>query len=146
MKALHKCLPVFVLFVFSADFALAGTVTAKTTLQRGTIIEADDLHVKISAGETAEDVLSAYVGKELKRSVAVGYKINPAYVGKPVTVRRNSRVTMIYRAGALEISAWGRALDEGGVGDIITIMNLESRKKVQGRISKSGSVEVGLGL
>ena len=88
--------------------------------------------------------MSDYVGKELKRSITKGYKLNPAYVGNPVVVRRNSRVNMIYRVGAMELSAWGRALDEGGAGDIISIMNLDSRKRVQGRVLESGRVEVGL--
>ena len=124
--------------------ASAASVTAKANLQRGSILNSDDIHIKVQAGESREEVMSAYVGKELKRSIAKGYKLAPGYVGNPVVVRRNSRVSMIYRAGGLEISAWGRALDEGGAGDIISIMNLDSRKRVQGRILESGSVEVGL--
>jgi flagella basal body P-ring formation protein FlgA len=49
---------------------------------------------------------------------------------------------MIYRFGRLEINAWGRALDEGGEGDVITIMNLESRKRIQGTILPTGVIEV----
>ncbi|MGJ8562369.1 MAG: flagellar basal body P-ring formation chaperone FlgA [Alphaproteobacteria bacterium] len=124
--------------------ASAASVTAKANLQRGSILSSDDVHIKVQAGESREDIMSIYVGKELKRSIAKGYKLAPGYVGNPVVVRRNSRVSMIYRAGGLEISAWGRALDEGGAGDIISIMNLDSRKRVQGRILESGSVEVGL--
>lgn len=124
--------------------AMAGTVSAKSTLPRGSIIQASDLKVEPSVGQSPEEMLNAYVGKELKRTVAAGYRLNPAYVGKPVTVRRNARVSMIYKAGALEITAWGRALEEGGVGDVITIMNLGSRKKIQGRILDTGVIEVGL--
>lgn len=130
--------------VFYSTLVHAGIVTAKSTLPRGTIIQADDLDVVASKDENTEDILSVYVGKELKRTVSSGYKLNPAYVGKPVTVRRNSRVNMVYKMGALEISAWGRALEEGGIGDIITVMNLESRQKVQGMISETGTIRVGL--
>ena len=132
-----------VLGLMAAIPAMAGTVLAKSTLQRGSIIQAGDLKVEASAGQNPDEMLNAYVGKELKRTVAAGYRLNPAYVGKPVTVRRNARVSMMYKAGALEITAWGRALEEGGVGDVITIMNLGSRQKVQGRIMASGTVEVG---
>lgn len=124
--------------------AYGASVTANANLQRGSVIQAGDITVKTRAGESREDVLETYVGMELKRSVYEGYKLNPAYVGKPILVKRNSRVSMIYKAGPLQISAWGRALDEGGVGDVISIMNLDSRKRVQGRILESGSVEVGL--
>lgn len=122
--------------------ASAATVTANETLQRGAVIQAGDLTIKVSANENREDILGAYLGKQLKRTVYAGYKLNPAFVGNPILVKRNSRVNMIYRFGRLEINAWGRALDEGGAGDVISIMNLESRKRIQGEILPSGIIEV----
>jgi len=49
---------------------------------------------------------------------------------------------MIYRVGRLEMTASGRALDEGGSGDIISVMNLDSKRRVEGLILANGSVEV----
>lgn len=123
--------------------AFAANVTANVNLPRGTIIAQQDINIKTSSGEVRSEVVSAYIGKEVKRTIPKGYKLNPAYVGNPIVVRRNARVNMIYRFGALELSAWGRALDEGGTGDTIRVMNLDSRKRVQGRILESGRVKVG---
>jgi len=120
----------------------AATVTANVTLQRGVVIQAEDLTIKTSANENRDEILGAYLGKQLKRTVYAGFKLNPAFVGNPILVKRNSRVNMIYRFGHLEINAWGRALDEGGAGDVIRIMNLESRKRIQGIILPSGIIEV----
>jgi len=53
-----------------------------------------------------------------------------------------AKVNMVYRIGLLEMSAYGRALGNGAVGDIITVMNLDSRQKVSGVVRKDGSVEV----
>ncbi len=133
----------FVLSLFALQ-AHSATVTANATLQRGSVIQANDLSIQISAGENRTDILSSYLGMEMKRTIYTGYKLNPSFVGAPILVRRNSRVNMVYRFGRMEINAWGRALDEGGAGDIISIMNLESRKRVQGRILQSGIVEVSL--
>ncbi len=140
---MYRCLLGLGCLIF-AGTASAGTVTAAIKLERGAIVQEDDLNVSPPSGDAYQQALHAYVGKEMKRTIAAGYKLNPAYVGKPVLVRRNSRVNMIYRHGRMEIKAWGRALDEGGVGDVITILNLDSRKKVQGTVLKSGIVEVGL--
>lgn len=123
--------------------AYAASVTANVNLPRGSIIKQKDIDIKTASGESRDDVVSSYVGKELKRTIPKGYKLNPAYVGNPILVRRNARVNMIYRIGAMELSAWGRALGEGGTGDIISVMNLDSRKRVQGRILESGRIEVG---
>jgi len=124
--------------------AFAATVTANDNLQRGTILRLEDLTVKTATGENRDDVLRAFIGMELKRSVYAGHKLNSAFVGTPIIVRRNSRVKMIYRLGRMEINAWGRALDEGGVGEVINVMNLESRKRIQGTILESGIIEVHL--
>ena len=138
MKRLYLVVPL----LFLASPAFAGPVTANQTLQRGDIIQPEDISIETDSGERVEDIMDDYVGMELKRTVYAGKKINAAHVGPPIIVKRNSRVSMIYRFGRLEINAWGRALDEGGEGDVITIMNLESRKRIQGTILPTGIIEV----
>jgi len=49
---------------------------------------------------------------------------------------------MVYRVGRLEITATGRALDQGSMGEVISIMNLDSRKRVDGRVTGLGTVEM----
>ena len=129
------------LFAVSAS---AGTVTANIDLQRGTIIQSGDISVVETENTDLVAVLEEYIGKQVKRSIYAGAKLNPSYVGKPIVVERNSQVTMIDKAGRMEIRAWGRALGEGGVDDVISVMNMDSRKRVMGRILESGDVEVGL--
>lgn len=130
--------------LFLSTPAWAGTISANATLTRGTIIQASDVSVQHAANESREQLLAEVVGQEVKRTIYSGQRINQHSIGTPVLVKRNSRVTMIYRYGRLEITAFGRALEAGGVGDIVTIMNLDSRQKVISVINKSGSVEVTL--
>ena len=138
MKHLNLLVPL----LFLASPAFAASVTANQTLQRGDIIQREDISVETEPGEYVDDIMDDYIGMELKRTVYAGKQINAAHVGPPIIVKRNSRVSMIYRFGRLEINAWGRALDEGGEGDVITIMNLESRKRIQGTILPTGVIEV----
>lgn len=49
---------------------------------------------------------------------------------------------MIFRTGLLSISAEGRVLDRAGVGDLVRVMNLDSRLTVTGRVLFDGSIEV----
>lgn len=120
----------------------ALTVTANSTLQRGTQISASDLIIKDAGDIPNADILAEYVGKELSRTVYNGTPIRQKDVKEPVMVRRNSRVNMIYRAGRLEITAVGRALQEGALGDMVTVINLDSRKKVDGIVTARGTVEM----
>lgn len=122
--------------------AFSANVTANITLQRGHIIESGDIAVSSASTAPKHEVLGTYIGQQMRRTVYAGAKLNQSHIYKPVLVRRNTRVNMMYRIGRLEISAVGRAMDEGGDGDIITVMNLESKRRVQGLIRPDGSIEV----
>lgn len=129
-------LPVFVSPVFAA------TVTANSTLSRGTMISSQDISVEVDGAEASQDVMSQYVGKELTRTIYTGTEIRERDVQEPLMVKRNSPVTMIYRVGRLEISTNGRALSEGAMGDIVSVMNMDSRQTVEGRVTAMGVVEM----
>ena len=122
--------------------ALAATVTANSTLSRGTMISSGDITVNVEGAEAPQDVLAQYVGKELTRTIYTGTEIRERDVQEPVLVKRNSPVTMIYRVGRLEISTNGRALSEGAMGEIVRVMNMDSRQAVEGRVTALGVVEM----
>jgi flagella basal body P-ring formation protein FlgA len=122
--------------------AFAATVTANSTLSRGTMISSGDISVDVDGAEASQDVLDQYVGKELIRTIYTGTEIRERDVQEPVLVKRNSPVTMIYRVGRLEISTNGRALSEGAMGEIVRVMNMDSRQAVEGRVTALGVVEM----
>ena len=64
-------------------------------------------------------------------------------LGPPALVDRNALVRMVFVRGALAIQAEGRALDRGGVGERVRVMNLGSKQIVTGAVAPDGSVEVG---
>jgi len=115
--------------------ASADDVVAARTLSRGTILSVDDLHAK------PED-LSAFVGMELRRSVRADHPVTIDHVRAPVLVKRNAIVTMVFRVGGLEITMSGRALDDGGAGETIRLMNADSRQQVSGTVREDATVEV----
>ena len=53
------------IFALFPSLALAASVTANSTLSRGTQISSGDISVEAEAGENPQDVISHYVGKEL---------------------------------------------------------------------------------
>lgn len=118
--------------------AHGANVTAKTKLSRGMLISASDLAVDMGQ----EEALNNFIGKEVIRTIYPGRPLTLRDISEPVLVRRNNRVRMIYRMGRLEINATGRAMGQGGEGEMITVLNLESRKQVDGIITGRGVVEV----
>ncbi|MEM9147094.1 MAG: flagellar basal body P-ring formation chaperone FlgA [Pseudomonadota bacterium] len=118
--------------------ALAEEVLARHTLRPGEVVTADDLR----AGDGLADAAAAMVGLEVRRAVYAGRPIAPADLGPPTLIERNAIVTMTYRAGALAIRTEGRALDAGGEGERIRVMNLTSRQWVPAVVRGHGLVEV----
>lgn len=122
--------------------AFASSVIAKSTMKRGTQITADDIKIHSDNESEYQALAAQYVGMSVVRTISSGAIVRPRDVAEPVQVRRNSSVKMIYRLGRMEITATGRALGEGRMGDIISVMNIDSRKRVEGRVTGMGTVEM----
>lgn len=129
--------------LLTAAPAAADTVEAVRTLRTGTVVLPGD--VEIVHGEPRSGLarsLDEVIGKELRSSIHRGRPVRLADLGPPTLVRRNDIVTLFFRHGALSIRGEGRALGDGGMGERLRVMNLDSRMTVTGRISGPGLVEV----
>ena len=58
-------------------------------------------------------------------AIAGGAVITPTVVKVPPAVRAGDQVTMVIRAGAMEVRGAGRAVSSGAVGDVIRVMRAE---------------------
>jgi flagella basal body P-ring formation protein FlgA len=61
---------------------------------------------------------------------------------KPEVVQRNDIVTIIYQAPGVVLTLRGQAQDAGAIGDSIGVLNIESKRVVQGVVSAPGRVTV----
>ncbi|MBN9517528.1 flagellar basal body P-ring formation protein FlgA [bacterium] len=68
----------------------------------------------------------------------------PAPTGPPV-VRARQRVTMTARVGALVVTAAGESHQDGRVGEVIRVENVDSRKVLRARVTGPGRVDIELG-
>jgi flagella basal body P-ring formation protein FlgA len=131
-----------ILACLNAFPAAAETVVALRNLRVHTLISAADIAVEAGtitgAATSAEDV----IGLETRVAIYKGRPILPQELGSPTIVERNQIVPLTVSLGALAISAEGRALDRGGVGDFVRVMNTTSRTTVSGVIRVDGSVSV----
>lgn len=126
--------------------AAARAVMPLRTIPAGSIIGAGDVALQPVRQPPAADVvqtLAAAVGKEAQRSLYAGRPIRAREIGPVTLVERNGRVTLRFRNGALQLTTVGRALDAGGMGQMIRVMNLDSRRTIYGRISGRETVDVG---
>lgn len=123
--------------------ALGGEVlVAATHLPAGVLIEPG--HLTLRDGEPDPGVLSsraAAIGLESRVSLFQGRPIRASDLGPPTLIQRNAIVSLVFRRGTLSIHTEGRALDKGGMGDRIRVMNLDSRRTVFATVAGANLVE-----
>ena len=79
-----------------------------------------------------------------RRPVRANEPVKLADLQAPVVVAKGATVTMIVEAPGLQLTAVGRALGNAGVGDVVQVMNAQTRTTVEGVVEGPGRVRVTL--
>lgn len=129
--------------VLLPGMAIADSLVATRTIRAQSILGPDDVALVAAAIPGAITAPADALGLEARVSIYAGRPIRPSDLGPASVIDRNQIVPLVFSTGGLNILTEGRALDRGGIGDIIRIMNLGSRATVTGRIADDGRVHVG---
>lgn len=121
---------------------LAQDILAARTLRAGTVLTEGDLRLAPGHGDAARAGIAGLVGLETRRAIYSGRPVVAADLGPPTLVRRNSVVVMLYNSKGLGIRTEGRALDSGGAGEIVRVLNRDSRQSVLATVVGVNRVEV----
>lgn len=115
-------------------------------LQKNTVLTASD--IKFARHDLTDlpygffEDKNSSIGMKLKRRVLAGAVLTPAILKKPQIVSRGQNITLLAQSGRMVVRMLGKALDNGAAGERIKVMNIKSRKKLEGVITPSGDVEV----
>jgi len=71
------------------------------------------------------------IGLSPKRTLTPGKPVQMADVGPPVIVRKGALLTMTLTTERMQLTATGRALDSGSLGDVVRAMNVQSKLVVE---------------
>jgi len=82
------------------------------------------------------------VGKAARRTLHPGRPLRTADLMAPIVVAKNKVVSMVYEAGAMQLTARGRAMGDGGAGDTIKVLNIDSKRTVDAVIVDNDTVNV----
>ena len=132
----------FLVFLLGAQVVAADVVTPTRTLRPGTLITLQDLTIRDGQQMGAFDRITDVAGQEARVALYAGRPIPFEAIGPPAIVNRNQIVPLSYQASGLRITTEGRAMERGGVGDRIRIMNLQSRATLFGLVQVDGTIKV----
>jgi flagella basal body P-ring formation protein FlgA len=123
-------------------------VVTTDALPRGTVL--NSRQVKVARRNLAKLPQGYYVdpqslvGMKLKRNVSGGLPLTPMMVEAPEVIKRGQRVTLISRGSGITVRMPGQAMANASAGEHIRVKNLSSKRIVEGVVTASGEVQVGI--
>ncbi|MEM8935806.1 MAG: flagellar basal body P-ring formation chaperone FlgA [Pseudomonadota bacterium] len=134
----YKAVIATAILASGVEYAAAEELLAARNIRAGSLISASDI-VTPHTDEAMRRAAKA-IGMQTARALYKGKPFDEADLEPPTIVDRNEIVTMEYFKGPLMISAEVRALDEGGRGERIRVINLQSKRIVSATIIDAGRV------
>lgn len=122
-------------------------VPAHDIIRGATIAESDLTYSTASNGVMTGTITAMpdLVGMQARRALRAGETVRLDDVRRPVLVSKGSTVTMVFEAPGIMLTASGRAMSEGGMGENVTIQNPASYRQITGIVVGPGQVRAQIG-
>jgi flagellar basal body P-ring formation protein FlgA len=114
-------------------------------VERSEVLKSSDVIVerrpKAAAGNDSATRDRA-VGMQMRKQLRAGQALRITDLAKPDLVQRDQNVTLIYETAGLYLTVRGKALEGGTEGDVINVLNLQSKRTVSGAVIGRGQVSI----
>jgi flagellar basal body P-ring formation protein FlgA len=132
---------------------LSGRVTATVevamvarSVERGTVLKDADLLVERRPREQiGRDVVTdraKAIGLAARTDLQPGQILRQSELMKPELIRRNQQVTLVYVVPGITLTVRGKAMEGGAQGDVISVLNEQSKRTLQGTVVGPGHVVI----
>ncbi len=124
----------------------ARVVRARRSVPYGKKLESDDLaeaavNLKDPRREHFRSVEAA-IGKIVRRALTTGEPLTAKHLREDYLVRSGDTVRVIYDRHRVHMSSQGRARQNGRLGDVILVKNLEFNRSIRAEVAGDGEVRV----
>jgi flagella basal body P-ring formation protein FlgA len=115
-------------------------------LKQGQVIGISDIAVerrpKASFSPTTLTTIEQAQGLSTKHALRAGQVIRQADVAKPELVARGETVTIMFQVPGILVTILGKAVEPGALGDLIGVVNAQSKRTIQATVIGHGRVSV----
>jgi flagella basal body P-ring formation protein FlgA len=123
-----------------------NVVVARQPIARGTILREDDLRIEERRLDelptTVLTELEGAIGREARVALAAGKPLTVQGLANAVLVKRGDLVRVLVEKGGMRLSIAGEAMDTGGAGERVRVVNASSKRELVGRVVDHGTVSV----
>jgi flagella basal body P-ring formation protein FlgA len=127
----------------------ADVVTVAHAVDRGALIKDTDIVVERKPrAEVGREILTRrdqVIGMAARGNLKPGQPLRAAELMKPELVQRNETVTLVYEVPGITLTVRGKAAEGGAEGDVISVLNEQSKRTVQGVVVGPGRVVTSTG-
>lgn len=129
--------------------ATADVITLSHAVDRGALIKGSDIVVerrpRAEVGREFVTHRDQVQGFAARTNLRPGQPLRSADLMKPELVQRNETVTLYYEVPGITLTVRGKAAEGGAEGDVISVLNEQSKRTVQGVIIGPGRVVISTG-
>jgi flagella basal body P-ring formation protein FlgA len=122
------------------------TLVPAHALAQGEILKISDLTVarrpKTEVGAGMITDANQAVGLATRRPLLAGQAVRQTDLQKPELIARNENVTITYEVPGIVLTMRGQALEAGTQGDLISVLNVQSKRTIRATIVGPGRVSV----
>ena len=132
-----------------ADSGMRVVVPNHDIARGATIAPSDLVYGTVPASNVFSGIVTSMdelAGMQARRLLHAGEIVRVDDVRHPILVTKGSIVTMMFEAPGVVLTASGRAMSEGGMGDTITVQNPTSFRQITATVSGAGIVRAAGGV
>jgi flagella basal body P-ring formation protein FlgA len=115
-------------------------------IAQGQVLKAADVAVerrpKANSTSATLTAIAQAEGLSAKHALRAGQVIRQADVAKPELVGRGDTVTIVFQVPGILLSILGKANEPGALGDVISVVNVQSKHTIQATVIGPGRVSV----
>ncbi|HUE64846.1 MAG TPA: flagellar basal body P-ring formation chaperone FlgA [Rhizomicrobium sp.] len=142
--AVFALMPGPLLAAGSAFAATVRIVIPAHDIARGDTISENDLtYATVDGASLMSGVptrMDEVKGMQARRMLSAGQPFRGDDVRRPIVITKGQTVTMVFDAPGVQLTAMGRAMSEGGVGDTVTVQNPASYRMISAIVTAPGTV------
>ncbi|MEQ8327000.1 MAG: flagellar basal body P-ring formation chaperone FlgA [Parvibaculum sp.] len=115
-------------------------------MQPGDIVRQQDIDwVRLPANRVSQNMIASIeglLGMSPRRPARAGEPLRLSDMQPPLVVEKGAQVDMTFVSGSLTLTARGRALESGAVGDVVNVLNTRSNRTVQGLVEGPNMIRI----
>lgn len=126
--------------------ATVEVVVLARSIERGGLLKDADIALerrpRAQVGRDTVTDRAQAVGFAARTNLEPGRALRTAQLMKPELVKRNEQVTLVYEVPGIVLTVRGKALESGAEGDVISVLNEQSKRTLQGVVAGPGQVVI----